>query len=55
MFPSPSRSNTTISRPFSMQNVIAVASITLRPWLMTSMYEMCSYRVAAGSSFGSAL
>ena len=37
MFPSPSRSNTTIGKPFSMQNVMAVASITLSPLLITSM------------------
>ena len=40
--PFASRSNTTMGRFFSMQKVMAVESMTFRPLVMTSMWEIRS-------------
>src|SRR5579875_2136344 len=54
-FPGTIRSNTRIGRWLSLQNVIAVRSMTRRSLAITSMNDTSSKRVAEGSSRGSAL
>ena len=55
MLPGPIRSNTRIGRPLSLQKVMAVRSMTRRSLATTSMNDTSSYRVAVGSSRGSAV
>ncbi len=55
MFPGAVTSNTMIGNSLSMQNVIAVESITFRPLLRISKWVTWESLTAVGSSRGSAL
>src|ERR687892_496446 len=54
MLPSSRKLNTMIGSPLSIQSEMAVASITCRPLLRTSMYSRSSNFVAPGFALGSA-